>query len=94
MQTAKWLPERMLGESPNGAYQYSPVVKCEVLPKGHKQAPIRSDCFCLVVTLANKGKRYFGFEQSPIIDSYLRMRVKAYNPNFEEVCNWPDAKAE
>jgi hypothetical protein len=94
MQRHKWLPDRMLCESPKGAYQYSPVAKAEVLPPGHNRQPIRNDCYCLVVTMVNGGKRYFGFDKPPIIDSYLKMRIKQYNPLFEEVNNWPDADVE
>lgn len=88
----KWLPDRMLCQSPNGAYQYSPVKCAEVLPPGHNCKSIRKDWFCLKVTMINGGHRYFGFETSPIIDSHLKIRVMDYNPNFEEVANWPDAE--
>jgi hypothetical protein len=88
----KWVPEVMLALNPQtGQHEYSPVISVLAHAPGHKVAPIRTECTAVEITLANGGKRYFGFERA-WIDSHLRMRVSGYDERNELVAAWPDAK--
>ena len=87
----KYFPDRLICESPNGAYQNSPVKSFIIHPPGHNCKPIRKDLPCVEVIMLNGGKRYFGVKQA-YIDSHLKVRFTPISEHDEVINTWPDAK--
>jgi hypothetical protein len=88
MTRDKWTPKAVM--TLRGV---SPVVRVEAFPPNKHPAKscIRADCTLVLLTAVNGESRQYGFEKA-WIDSHLRMRVSGYNPGFEEVAHWEDAK--
>jgi hypothetical protein len=85
----KWTPETVMtlkGHRPVQTVTAYP-------PDGHPAGCCIRPDLTVVALQTDCGTRFYGVK-SARIDSYLRMRVSGFDPRFEEMNAWPDAKPE
>lgn len=88
----KWTPATILAFH-NGKAGIFPVDTVKAFPPNQHPAkcPIKDDMTAVQLISSCGPSRWYGFEKA-WIDSHLRMRVSGYDPRFEEVSKWQDAK--